>query len=153
MSNNKNIVVRFMTIADIDRVMEVEREAFTAPWDESIFHYELQNNRFAHYIVMEYNKEIIGHCGMWIMMSDAQITNIAIHPNYQGQGLGEKLLQDVFTYLKNFHVERLSLEVRVSNLSAQRLYEKMGFQKGGIRKSYYEDNFEDAIVMWVNLSE
>lgn len=144
---------RLMTNDDLNRVMEIERNAFSHPWDRSIFQLELNENKFAHYLVFEYKGKIIGFCGLWIVMDDAQITNIAIHSDYRGRGFGELLLESTFAYLKTFKVKRVSLEVRVTNTVAKNLYRKMGFQEGGIRKNYYVDNGEDALVMWVNLDE
>ncbi len=153
MIEQEQLACRFMTTEDLERVMEIERDAFSHPWDLSIFRYELMENKFAHYLVYEYRGLIIGFCGLWIIMGDAQITNIAIHSDYRGYGLGEGLLHSAFAYLQQFQVETLSLEVRRSNIVAQSLYRKMGFQEGGIRKNYYADNGEDALVMWVNLNE
>ncbi len=147
------LTCRLMTNDDLNRVMEIERDAFSHPWDRSIFQYELNENKFAHYLVYEYGEKIIGFCGLWIVMDEAQITNIAIHSDYRGKGFGERILSSVFQYLKMFRVKKVSLEVRVSNVVAKNLYRKMGFKDGGIRKNYYVDNGEDALVMWVNLDE
>lgn len=145
--------IRFMTHDDIEGVMEVERNAFPTPWDPAIFHNEIRSNQFAHYLVYEYDGRIIGYCGMWLVMDEAQITNIAIHSDFRGQGRGEELLRFAIAFLGQFGVMKLSLEVRVSNHVAQQLYRKLGFQEGGIRKNYYADNGEDALVMWVGLHE
>ncbi|KHF38582.1 ribosomal protein S18-alanine N-acetyltransferase [Halalkalibacter okhensis] len=145
--------IRFMTMEDIDTVMEVERDAFSTPWDPTIFLNELTSNQFAQYLVYEVEGEIIGYCGLWVVMDEAQVTNIAIHSKNRGQGHGERLLQYVISFLRQMGVSKLSLEVRVSNTVAQNLYRKMGFIEGGIRKNYYADNLEDALVMWVNLDD
>lgn len=153
MIEQKELAIRFMTHEDIEGVMEVEHDAFPTPWDPAIFHNELTLNRFAHYLVYENMGRIIGYCGMWVVTDEAQITNIAIHSQFRGQGRGEELLRFVIAFLKQLGVTRLSLEVRVSNQSAQHLYRKVGFQEGGIRKNYYADNLEDALVMWVSLDD
>ncbi|MDT8862397.1 ribosomal protein S18-alanine N-acetyltransferase [Alkalihalobacillus sp. MEB130] len=145
--------VRFMTVDDLDVVLEVERDSFTTPWDPSIFLNELTTNQFANYLVYEVNGDIIGYCGLWIVMDEAQVTNVAIRSTYRGQGHGERLLRYVISFLKQMGVLKLSLEVRVSNYVAQNLYRKIGFVEGGIRKNYYADNLEDALVMWVKLDD
>jgi ribosomal-protein-alanine N-acetyltransferase len=145
--------IRFMTLEDIEAVMEVERDAFSTPWDPAIFINELTSNQFAQYLVYEVEDKIIGYCGLWVVMDEAQVTNIAIHSNYRGQGHGEHLLRYVRAFLVQMGVSKLSLEVRVTNTVAQKLYRKMGFVEGGIRKNYYADNLEDALVMWVNIDE
>ncbi|AIF42400.1 ribosomal protein S18-alanine N-acetyltransferase [Virgibacillus sp. SK37] len=145
------IVIRKMHITDVDAVMEVESATFSTPWTTDIFYQELVDNDYAHYFVMEADKKIIGYAGVWLVVDDAQITNIAIMPDYRGNKLGEKLFGFTIQQILLLGGTRLSLEVRKSNIIAQRLYRKFGLVPGGIRKNYYTDNQEDAIVMWVNL--
>ncbi|WP_404451220.1 ribosomal protein S18-alanine N-acetyltransferase [Virgibacillus necropolis] len=146
-----DLVIRPMELTDIGAVVEVEKASFATPWTEDIFYQEVVVNQFAHYFVVEVDGVIVGYAGLWIVIDDAQITNIAIMPSYRGYKLGEKLFQ--FTMQQAIHLgsNRLSLEVRVSNIIAQRMYRKFGLVPGGLRKSYYTDNKEDALVMWVNL--
>jgi [ribosomal protein S18]-alanine N-acetyltransferase len=101
--------------------------------------------------VMEEGENIIGYCGTWIVIDEAHVTNIALLPDYRGKGLGELLLRNVMDVLRKLGATSMTLEVRVSNHIAQSLYQKLGFKPGGIRKNYYSDNNEDALVMWVNL--
>ncbi|KMK74366.1 ribosomal protein S18-alanine N-acetyltransferase [Alkalihalobacillus pseudalcaliphilus] len=143
---------RFMTVEDLDQVMIVERDAFTIPWRRELFEQELEVNKFAHYLVYEKDGQIVGYCGLWIITDEAQVTNIAVHSEYRGNGYGEELLSYAMSFAKLMGTKRLSLEVRVSNHVAQSLYQKLGFEPGGIRKNYYADNQEDALVMWVNVS-
>lgn len=143
--------VRRMTMEDIDEVYEVEKNSFTVPWTKESFFNELSSNYFAVYHVAEYEEKLIGYCGMWLVLDESQITNIAILPEYRGRGFGEKLLLAVMDVARKRGASIMSLEVRVSNESAQSLYKKLGFQPGGIRKNYYSDNQEDALVMWVKL--
>ncbi|RKQ28325.1 ribosomal protein S18-alanine N-acetyltransferase [Oceanobacillus halophilus] len=145
------IVIRDMELKDVNQVMEVEKASFTTPWTTDVFYQEIVDNAHAHYYVLEVNEKIVGYVGMWIVIDDAQITNIAIMPDYRGCKLGEKLFGFVMQMLTNIGVKRLSLEVRVSNIVAQKLYRKFGLVPGGIRKNYYTDSGEDAMVMWVNL--
>lgn len=146
-----NFKIRQMDIRDIDLVMKVEKESFSTYWPREIFQQELNSNKHAHYYVLETNGKIVGYAGLWVIQEDAQITNIAIIPDYRGKKLGEKLFSFVFQKAIQFGSRRLSLEVRASNVIAQRMYRKFGLVPGGIRKGYYTDNKEDAIVMWVNI--
>ena len=140
-----------MEMNDLEDVLEVETASFTNPWPKEIFYQELVYNQYGHYFVAEVEEQIIGYVGLWIVLDDAQITNIAILPKYRGYSYGEKLFAYACQQAQSRGVRRLSLEVRASNTVAQRMYRKFGLVPGGIRKKYYTDNHEDAIVMWVNL--
>ncbi|QXE03322.1 ribosomal protein S18-alanine N-acetyltransferase [Terribacillus sp. DMT04] len=140
-----------MQLADIPAAYTIETASFATPWTIDIFEREITENTFASYFVIEKEGVIAGYCGMWLVIDEAQITNIAILPSYRGKKLGEKLFAHVMEQAILAGAYRLSLEVRVSNLPAQHLYRKFGLVPGGIRKNYYTDNQEDAIVMWVNL--
>ncbi|WP_203364619.1 ribosomal protein S18-alanine N-acetyltransferase [Bacillus sp. REN10] len=146
-----DIAVREMTIDDVEQVYEIEKNSFTVPWTKESFYKEMDNNLFALYHVAESEGQLIGYCGMWLVLDESQITNIAILPSYRGNGFGEKLLVHVMKAAKAKGAAVMTLEVRVSNTPAQNLYKKLGFQPGGIRKNYYSDNQEDALVMWVRL--
>nr|WP_249871593.1 ribosomal protein S18-alanine N-acetyltransferase [Oceanobacillus saliphilus] len=146
-----NVIIRKMELSDVNQVLEVERVSFATPWTTDIFYQELIDNKHAHYFVLELDGTVAGYIGIWIVLDDAQITNIAVMPDYRGHKLGEKLFGYTVQYALEMGVKRLSLEVRQSNIPAQKLYGKFGFVPGGIRKNYYTDNQEDAIVMWVNL--
>jgi ribosomal-protein-alanine N-acetyltransferase len=140
-----------MRLDDIDAICEIEKEAFTTPWSAGAFHNELTNNQYAHYVVMELDGYIIGYAGMWLIMDEAHITNIAVREKYRGRKLGERLLLQMQSAALFLGAERMTLEVRVSNTIAQRLYAKLGFIPAGLRKQYYTDNGEDAIIMWAHL--
>ncbi|MBM7646585.1 ribosomal-protein-alanine N-acetyltransferase [Scopulibacillus daqui] len=147
----RSISYRFMTIEDIDQVLQVEERCFSNPWKKEAFENELLNNRFAAYLIAEDEDKIVGYCGVWVIIDEAHITNIAVLPDYRRQKIGEGLLRKTIHYATLRKARKMSLEVRVSNKAAQNLYHKLGFRDGGIRKSYYTDNHEDALVMWVNL--
>ncbi|WP_407638481.1 ribosomal protein S18-alanine N-acetyltransferase [Bacillus alveayuensis] len=145
------ITFRQMTLADIDDVLKIEHASFTLPWSRESFYNELAHNNYSHYIVMEWNGQVIGYCGMWLVMDEAHITNVAVLPEFRGRKLGEALMRKAMETAKELGAKTMTLEVRVSNHVAQSLYRKLGFLNGGIRKQYYTDNQEDALVMWVNL--
>jgi ribosomal-protein-alanine N-acetyltransferase len=146
-----SFVFRYMKEEDIDQILEVEHASFTTPWSREAFYNEIYNNKFAVYIVLEENEKIIGYCGAWIVIDEAHVTNIAVLPDYRGKKLGEALLRKMMSIASVMGASSMTLEVRVTNHVAQSLYRKLGFQNGGIRKNYYSDNQEDALVMWVNL--
>lgn len=145
------IQFRRMTPEDVEQVYAIEVATFPTPWTLDSFHYEMRENQFSHYIVAEDESGIIGFCGMWLVIDAAQITNVAVVEAVRGQGIGETLMREAIRIAREANMDMMSLEVRVSNTPAKNLYRKLGFQDGGIRKGYYTDNGEDALVMWVNL--
>jgi ribosomal-protein-alanine N-acetyltransferase len=145
------VTFRAMRITDVPEIIAIEREAFTTPWTAEAFMNELTHNHFARYIVMEDQSGIIGYGGMWTIIDEAHVTNIAVRFDRRGMGLGEKLLQHQIANAIEYGMQRMTLEVRVSNDRAQRLYERLGFEPAGIRPGYYSDNNEDALIMWVEL--
>jgi ribosomal-protein-alanine N-acetyltransferase len=91
---------------------------------------------------------IIGFAGLWLMVDEAHVTTIALHPRYRGHGLGELMLSSLIQIAYNISARTVTLEVRVTNYVAQNLYRKYGFQEAGVRRRYYSDNNEDALIMW-----
>lgn len=144
-------VFRYMREEDLDQILEVEHASFATPWSREAFYNELYNNKFAVYLVLEKDHRVIGYCGVWIVIDEAHVTNVAILPEYRGRKLGEAMLSKLMSIAREMGARSMTLEVRVTNHVAQSLYRKLGFQNGGIRKNYYSDNQEDALVMWVNL--
>ncbi|WP_096438511.1 ribosomal protein S18-alanine N-acetyltransferase [Alteribacter populi] len=145
----EEIEIRLMELEDVDQVLEVEEDCFPTPWSKGAFVNELSANQFAYYLVVEVDEQIVGYCGVWVIIDEAHITNIAVHSSFRRKGMGEALLTGALELAKTFGAEKLTLEVRVSNEAAQSMYQKLGFQRGGIRKRYYTDNQEDAQIMWV----
>jgi ribosomal-protein-alanine N-acetyltransferase len=140
-----------MTIEDIPDIMVIEHESFTLPWSEGAFRNEMTLNHFARYLVMEVEGKPVGYCGMWTIVDEAHITNIAIRTAWRGQHLGVLLLREMMDWAVELGMIGMTLEVRVSNYVAQSLYNKMGFVPSGKRKDYYSDNHEDALIMWCDL--
>ena len=141
-----------MQVDDVPSVFDIERESFNdSSWTIDAFYHELNENNFAKYFVVIFQEEIIGYLGLWIVIDKAQITTIAIKESCRGYGLGQLLLNYVMDYARHT-CEVMSLEVRITNVVAQHVYKKLGFQYGGKRKNYYGEG-EDALVMWVNLNE
>ena len=142
-------MIHFRTLLpeDAEGVARVERESFPTPWSREDFWREASND-FACYIVALDDAEIIGFGGCWISFEEAQVTNIALTASQRGRGLGKVLMEKLMRVAAERGAERMTLEVRPSNTPALRLYEGLGFAAIGVRKKYYQDNDEDAILMW-----
>jgi len=147
---NKGII-RPMLISDLEAILEIERASFSKPWSLESFKAELRDNEYARYLCLELNGRVIGYLGLWFILDEGHITNIAITPDYRGQNWGEFLLRSVMDKMLEQGMERMTLEVRVSNSKAQSLYKRLGFATAGIRKGYYADTGEDAMIMWAEL--
>ncbi|MDM5250520.1 ribosomal protein S18-alanine N-acetyltransferase [Lysinibacillus sp. G4S2] len=149
---SSNVTYRKMVSDDVPAVYDIELTTFSAPWTLDSFYYEVHENQYAHYVLaVDADGSIIGFCGMWMVIDAAQITNVAVIEAARGRGIGEGLMREAIRIAGEHDMEVMSLEVRVTNTVAQNLYRKLHFQDGGIRKGYYTDNGEDALVMWVNL--
>lgn len=137
-----------MSVKDLDRVLEIEALSYLTPWTRRAFQSEITDNVYAHYYVARHRGIIVAYVGMWIILEEAHITNIAVHPDYRRCGVGRRLLEEMFQKAKELGSTKMTLEVRVSNAGAIRLYESLGFVDCGRRKGYYTDTREDAIIMW-----
>lgn len=140
------VIIRRMTMADVDGVAAVEAATFPTPWSRDAFASEMKNVA-ARYLVAEKDGVIIGFAGAWIILDESHITNIAVLSDYRGQKIGRRLTEGLMQYLSNLGAAYVTLEVRKSNEVAQNLYKSLGFIKLGVRKRYYEDNGEDALIM------
>ena len=141
--------VRKMTKNDIKQIMDIESVSFgDFHWKPEAFAAEIENN-IGHYFVAEDEKRhLIAYGGFWLIVDEAHITTIAVHPLYRKQGLGEKILQKMIETGYEKGVKWFTLEVRASNIAAQNLYYKYNFKSLGLRRKYYQDNDEDAMIMW-----
>jgi len=144
----REIRVVSMTLDHVEDIMIVENLSFTIPWSKAAFIEEITKNSFAYYYVAIINCKAIGYGGMWQVFDEAHITNIAVHPEFRGIGVGSRILEHMIEDAVKKGIKKMTLEVRKSNESAIKLYQKYGFVNEGIRKSYYADNGEDAIIMW-----
>lgn len=142
------ITIEPMTLADVEGVWVVEQTSFVTPWSKMAFISELTENAHADYIVAKCDGQVVGYAGMWLVLDEAHITNIAVHSKFRGRKIGQTLLQALLERAKLRGARRATLEVRRSNMVAQQLYLKLGFTPRGVRRGYYSDTREDAIVMW-----
>ena len=137
-----------MSAADIPAVEKLEAEAFYDAWSQNMLLNEI-NNELTTYLVMELEGKVIGYCGFWLVAGEAQITRVAVEEELRGQGFGTRLTAALINKAWELGAEAITLEVRESNLAAQRAYLTCGFASEGIRPNYYEDNHENAVIMWL----
>ncbi len=160
-------IVEPMRLRDVEEVMSIENHTFSLPWSARAYRYELQHNTFSYYFVArqaEVIKQptlltrlhrslapspIVGYSGFWLMGDEAHVSTLAVKPGWRGRGLGELLLVTMLDRAVELGATTATLEVRVSNLVAQSLYRKYGFQKAGVRHRYYSNNSEDALIMTI----
>ena len=142
-----DVVIRNMTADDAEETAAIERACFAMPWSREAFWGEIKNDNTL-YLVATAKDKVVGYMGAWLLQGEAQITNIAVHPEYRRRGIGEKILREFVKSIKQRDVTAMTLEVRPSNVAALALYTKFGFKDYGRRKGYYLDNGEDAIIMW-----
>ncbi|MPM73692.1 Ribosomal-protein-alanine acetyltransferase [bioreactor metagenome] len=143
-----DLCIRLMEEEDIEAVLTVEHQSFTMPWSREAFENEVCDNDLAYYLVLVNEGRIIGYGGMWVILDEAHITNVAVLPDYRRQGMGQRLLSAMIDQAKAKGAYSMTLEVRVSNIAAKKLYESFGFKESGLRRGYYTDNNEDALIMW-----
>ncbi len=141
------LLIRPMTVADLPDVQLIERASFTTPWPAHAYRQELEANRLAQYLVAILGDRIVAYGGIWLMVDEAHVTTFAVHPSFRRRRLGERLLLALLDLALDRRAREATLEVRLSNLPARRLYEKYGFRPVGIRPRYYSDNQEDALIM------
>lgn len=142
------ISFRSISAADIPAVEKMEAEAFYDAWSQNMLLNEI-NNELTTYLVMELEGKVIGYCGFWLVAGEAQITRVAVEEELRGQGFGTRLTAALINKAWELGAEAITLEVRESNLAAQRAYLTCGFASEGIRPNYYEDNHENAVIMWL----
>jgi ribosomal-protein-alanine N-acetyltransferase len=149
-ADHARLTINKMQPSDIDSVLWVEESSFRTPWSRKLFEEEFKNPELSHYFVARVDNHVVGYMGFWLIQDEAHITNLAVHPGFRRHHIGEQLLQTVMAYAYQWGARRATLEVRISNEPAKKLYQKYGFANIAIRKSYYNDNKEDALIMWLN---
>ena len=140
------ITMGLMTVEDVDAVHEIEVACFKTPWSKKSFYDEVTQNACARYMVVREDGVAIAYAGVWFVLNEGHITNIAVRPDRRGMGYGEMVTRGMIQLAADSGMTWMTLEVRRSNRAARSLYEKLGFKEIGCRKRYYE-NTEDAILM------
>lgn len=141
------VLIEPMQLADLPGIHAIEQASFSAPWPANAYRSELESNRLANYLVARVDDDLVGYGGMWLMVDEAHITTFAIDPAWRRQHIGERLLLEFVDVAIARFAREMTLEVRLSNLPARRLYEKFGFRPVGVRPRYYSDDGEDALIM------
>ena len=131
-------------------VMAIERQVYPRPWSPSLFLSEMNELRNRTYLVARIGHDVVGYGGLMAYGDEAHVTTIAVDPAHHRHKIGTRLLHELVLEALRFGARAVSLEVRVSNYGAQRLYARFGFRPVGIRKNYYQETNEDAIVMWTD---
>jgi ribosomal-protein-alanine N-acetyltransferase len=129
-------------------VMAIERQVYPRPWSPSLFVSEMTAGRTRCYLVALEGRNVVGYAGLISYGDEAHVTTIAVDPGYQRLKIGTRLLYDIITEAREMGAHAVSLEVRVTNWGAQRMYGRFGFRPVGVRKNYYQETNEDALVMW-----
>ena len=144
---NSDFKIYPMDKSSVKSILNISELSFPISWSLESIESEL-DNKFAKYVVLKKGNSIVGYGGMWVIIYEAHITNVAVHPSARGAGAGDMIVEALFRICRKLKVTAITLEVRTSNFVAINLYEKHGFEKESIRPRYYEDNGEDAVIMW-----
>ena len=131
-------------------IMAIERQVYPRPWSPNLFLAEMAENRNRCYLVARMDREVVGYGGLICYGEEAHITNVAVDPLHQRRRIGSRLLHDLILAAVDMGADAVSLEVRVTNWGAQRLYGRFGFRPVGVRKNYYQEINEDALIMWLD---
>lgn len=143
------VTIKPMEKSDVDGVIAIEEKAYGEHhWSKDSFYNELSNDLARYYSAFDENGNLVGYAGCWQIIEEVHITNIAVSVDFRRQGIGNKLLQRIIDDCYENKAKYITLEVRVSNEAAIHLYEKYGFKSLGVRKGYYQNNNEDALIMW-----
>jgi ribosomal-protein-alanine acetyltransferase len=141
------VEIAAMRVEDIEAVHAVERASFPVPWPAYAFRQELETNRLARYLVARVGGEVVAYGGIWMLVDEAHVTTFAVLPEHRHSGIGSRLLLALMDLAVELAASVATLEVRISNMDARRLYERFGFRPVGVRPRYYSDNSEDALIM------
>jgi ribosomal-protein-alanine N-acetyltransferase len=150
MEKEKQLIkIRPLEKSQVPEILKIEEEAYGEHhWSKDSFYSELSNDLAHYYSAMDLEGHLIGYAGSWQIFDEAHITTIAVKPEFQRKKIGEALLNQILQNCYKDRIKYLTLEVRVSNIAAIKLYEKYGFKSLGTRKGYYQNNNEDALIMW-----
>ena len=147
------VIERVETEQDVEPVLEVEALSFANPWTRQMYLREMDNPRVSYIYVLRIRGGtdegvVAGFCSFWLLSDELHINNLAIKPDYRGHGMGAALLQHAMDTAARLGARRATLEVRRSNHAARQIYERLGFEIGGVRRNYYTDPIEDALILW-----
>jgi ribosomal-protein-alanine N-acetyltransferase len=141
-------IERMQPERDLDELVALEQATFTNAWSREMFTWELENSDVSHVYVVRCEGRLAAFCSVWIIFDELHVNNVAVAPSLRGRGIATALLRHVFTDAVGLGASRATLEVRRSNTAALKLYERLGFELGGIRPRYYRNPEEDAMILW-----
>lgn len=147
------MTIRQADVKDVDAIYEIETLCFPDPWSRESLREELGENPRAFYVVAEIGREVVGYAGLWWILDEGHITNVAVKPGFRNRRIGSQIIEAMLEHTGEQGIRHYTLEVRASNVSARALYEKFGFEVLGVRKGYYQVGHEDALIMWRHDSE
>lgn len=142
------VIEPLTSLAELDAILAIEQASFTSPWTREMYLAEFENRNVSFFFVIREAERIFGFCSCWRVLDELHINNIAIDPAHRGRGAGTRLLAAVLGEGAKLGARRATLEVRRSNVAARRLYERLGFTLAGVRRAYYTNPVEDALVLW-----
>jgi ribosomal-protein-alanine N-acetyltransferase len=143
-----DFIIRSADKNDVKPLADMDKICFNLPWSEKSFFEEIIRNKIARYVIAEVAGKVVGYAGIWMVLDEGHITNVAVHPEFRRQGIAKAMFASLFEISQSAGIKVYTLEVRASDESAISLYRYLGFIEYGIRKNYYHDNNEDAVLMW-----
>jgi [ribosomal protein S18]-alanine N-acetyltransferase len=154
-STEATVIIRPMKAEDVQQVQAIDQASFSMPWPASSYNYELNENPHSMLWVAEVEAQegqyqVVGVIVVWLILDEAHIASIAVHPQFRGRSIGKRLLNEALRAAIQKGAVQATLEVRAGNQIAQQLYKRFGFEVAGFRPRYYSDNNEDALIMTVN---
>ena len=144
------LVIGRMRRRHLKGILAIERQVYPRPWSPSLFLAEMSEQSNRTYLVARLGRDVVGYAGMICYGDEAHVTTIAVDPDHHRRKIGTRLLLDLIHAAVDMGARAVSLEVRVSNWGAQRMYGRFGFRPVGVRKNYYQETNEDALIMWVD---
>ncbi len=147
-SMENKLIIRQAKGEDVRQIAEMEKACFSTPWSYESLNHDIRENERAIYMAAEIDGKICGYAGLWKIIDEGHITNVAVSPEYRRKHIARSLLEALFASAEKQGIERFTLEVRAGNEAAKKLYAGLGLLEAGVRKGYYEDNGEDALIMW-----
>jgi len=145
------VITRLEGPRDLDAVLELDQASFSNPWTRMMYEQELQNDQSFIFVARQDGSPIVGYCSYWIILDEIHVNNIAVRPGWRRHGIGRALMEHLLADGRARHCRAATLEVRRSNTAALRLYEAGGFVQRGVRRGYYRDPDDDALVLWAEI--
>jgi ribosomal-protein-alanine N-acetyltransferase len=147
------VITRLEGLADLGAIMEIDQASFSSPWTREMYEEELRNDRSFIFVARRAGCPVAGYCSFWVIVDEIHVNNIAVRPEWRRHGIGRALVEHLLAEGRRRRCRAATLEVRRSNGAALRLYEGVGFTQRGVRRRYYRDPDDDALVLWSTIHE